>query len=86
MQYIKYLSSTLIHLYSKARAGESNLLSLLFTIQNGRMVQLKIPSDLDPESARRLSLNLGGGACHSFISWRESLRVETSVRLVDETD
>jgi hypothetical protein len=48
--------------------NEYKLLSSLVAVSDGRLVQLRIPSDLDPESTRRLSLNLGGGACQWQVS------------------
>ena len=48
--------------------NEHTLLSSLFTTSNGKVVRLRIPSDLDSESTRRLSLNLGGGACEWQVS------------------
>ena len=47
---------------------EYKVLTSLFTISDGNLVKLKIPSELDPESTRRLSLNLGGGACQWTVS------------------
>jgi hypothetical protein len=43
--------------------NEYKLLSSMFTISSGKVIRLRIPPDLDPEITRRLSLNLGGGAC-----------------------
>ena len=47
---------------------EHNALTSLFTVSDGNLVRLKIPSGLDSESTRRLSLNLGGGACQWTVS------------------
>lgn len=48
--------------------NEHVLLSSLFRFSDGNLVKLHIPSGLDTESIRRLSLNLGGGDCEWQVS------------------
>eukprot|EP00956_Cyclotella_meneghiniana_P026525 scaffold57506_cov63-Cyclotella_meneghiniana.AAC.1 len=43
--------------------NEHVLLSSLFRFSDGNLVKLHVPSGLDTDSTRRLSLNLGDGAC-----------------------